>query len=93
MKKIEALLLFMLIASPLNANENKANYLMISDNFYGQEFNHESETSGNSSFYAMDSSASMNAHDLKLSYGREFLESSIFSFTIGIGAGIILGLR
>lgn len=91
MKKIEALLLFMLIASPLNANENKANYLMISDNFYGQEFNHESETSGNSSFYAMDSSASMNAHDLKLSYGREFLESSIFSFTIGIGAGIILG--
>ena len=74
-----------------DANENKANYLMISDNFYGQEFAHSNESSTNTSFYPLDISASMVAHDLGLIYGREFLATRRFSFTLGIGAGVILG--
>ncbi len=89
---ILSLILTSLVSISAHAQEKnvRSNQFILKDSIYAQNIFHD-ETSGDSRFFALNRKARMTTHDIRLAYVREVFADSLFSLSLSLEAGKILG--
>jgi hypothetical protein len=90
--KVFSLILSFLLGLHIHAAEKnvRSNQFILKDSIYAQNIFHN-ETSGDSRFFTLNRKARMTTHDIRLAYVREVFADSLFSLSLSLEAGKILG--